>query len=548
MKKTCTVAQSYILTFHSSTRSCHGGELVSKIRTKRHCAEADVKLIVRRLADAIAYLHEYGIVHRDLKPENILISLEDPTFEYNIKVSDFGLATYADACGTMDNVVGTPFYMAPEIVQNLGYTAQCDIWSIGVMTYLLLLGYPPEAEKILHDMIANGRIEYPERWWRGVSPGARNLCECMLKFDPASRITAREVLIHPWITASPDAASDSPFGTTVLDLMRSFNAHRRLRKVFLTVQAATRLRILAKLHRVHSNHDLTAYSEFIEHVQAPSTDDLDWEVEMTDKIVGPRRRRNSKSVELLPNNPHSSNSRISSKTKDTIVSASSTRLVQRRMSSRSSDLGPAASSSLSVERVTRTWSASQEISESLGSVIMSRAVSYRSDSASSGSSINISALVHPDQRVETAVGQRRKSSDARDNLKGNGSLKQIVQQIATPLRRNTITHNALPTKPATLSTKAYSTSEVTTGFASRPRSRTLSSMPFSSTPPVSETTSGSITLSPTASRPDLPSADADTRTTRQPVRRNSRDVPDLPCHKPAGAPVGRTRPRSNTYK
>lgn len=95
-----------------------------------------------------AYLHDHGVVHRDIKvrciyqnlmqkPENILLSLNNPNDQFNIKVSDFGLATFTEACTMMENVAGTPMYMAPEIIKNLGYSSQCDIWSMGVMMYLL---------------------------------------------------------------------------------------------------------------------------------------------------------------------------------------------------------------------------------------------------------------------------------------------------------------------------------------------------------------------------------------------------------------------------
>ncbi|KAJ3048906.1 Serine/threonine-protein kinase 33, partial [Rhizophlyctis rosea] len=238
---------------------------------------------------AITYLHDHGVVHRDLKvssqlsslpdfaifnqtdpsdlltqPENILISLTDPIDNYIIKVSDFGLATFADACNMMENIVGTPLYMAPEIVQNLGYSATCDVWSIGVMMYLMLLGYSREIETQLGQMIANGKVEFPEEWWKEVSVGgsfcrvflernaegideasgfgkARALCEATLKFDPAKRITAREMQMHPWMLGTTHHSPTTPTTTNVLDLMRSYNAERRLRVVLLTVRAAIRV-------------------------------------------------------------------------------------------------------------------------------------------------------------------------------------------------------------------------------------------------------------------------------------------------------------------
>jgi serine/threonine kinase 33 len=212
-----------------------GGELVSKIRDKSYCSEEDVRIIISRLADAVAYLHEQGIVHRDLKPENILLSTEDPEDMYNIKVMDFGLATCKDSSTMIENICGTPFYMAPEVVDNLGYSQQCDIWSIGIMMYLLLVGYKKECEVQLHQMISNRKIEFPDENWKNISIGAKNLVENLLKFDPAQRITAKEILQHPWIHGEENGVSTN---TTVFDLMKSYKAEKRLKKIINVVIAA----------------------------------------------------------------------------------------------------------------------------------------------------------------------------------------------------------------------------------------------------------------------------------------------------------------------
>ena len=99
-------------------------------------------------------------------------------------------------------------YMAPEVFQNVGYNHQCDIWSIGVMFYLLLCNYSRDAEQMLHDMIKSGKIDYPDRHWCHIDPGgicvneAKHLCELILKFDPAKRISAGEIMAHPWLRVS----------------------------------------------------------------------------------------------------------------------------------------------------------------------------------------------------------------------------------------------------------------------------------------------------------------------------------------------------------
>eukprot|EP00842_Homolaphlyctis_polyrhiza_P002180 jgi/Hompol1/2963/HPOL_006251-RA len=116
---------------------CGGGELVQTVRKRGICTEEEIRTIVLQLIDAVSYLHRHGIVHRDIKPENILLKSNHPSELYNIKVSDFGLACFADSMNRVENMAGTPMYMAPEIIQNLGYNHSCDIWSIGVMLYLL---------------------------------------------------------------------------------------------------------------------------------------------------------------------------------------------------------------------------------------------------------------------------------------------------------------------------------------------------------------------------------------------------------------------------
>ncbi|KAI8803296.1 kinase-like domain-containing protein [Cladochytrium replicatum] len=242
---------------------CRGGELAQKVRARRTWSEEEARIIMARLVNAVAYLHDNGIVHRDIKAENVLLSTDIPNDPFNIKVSDFGLATSTDACTMMESVVGTPLYMAPEIIQNLPYSAQCDVWSIGIMMYLLICGYRYDAELAVKRMICDGKITYPEKYWANVHPAARSLSEAMLKFDPAKRISAKEVLRHPWITVTemfiavafgdswflcnqgectdPNKSNTSLFTKTVLDLMRSYNNEKRLRRAFLVAQAAVRL-------------------------------------------------------------------------------------------------------------------------------------------------------------------------------------------------------------------------------------------------------------------------------------------------------------------
>jgi len=139
-------------------------------------------------------------VHRDLKPENFLFST--PEEDAVIKIIDFGLSRHDDMkMGIMNTKVGTPYYVAPEVL-NREYTKSCDIWSIGVITYILLCGYPPfygDTDNQIFDSVRTGRFDFPSPDWDGISDSAKDFICSMLKIDPTQRTTAAESLEHPWI-------------------------------------------------------------------------------------------------------------------------------------------------------------------------------------------------------------------------------------------------------------------------------------------------------------------------------------------------------------
>lgn len=191
---------------HLITELCTGGELFDRIIEKTqsdegHFSERDAADLVRCILDAIAYCHDQkGIVHRDLKPENFLFSSEEE--DAVIKIIDFGLSRHDDVkAGIMNTKVGTPYYVAPEVL-NREYTKNCDIWSIGVITYILLCGYPPfygDTDNQIFDSVRTGRFDFPSPDWDDTSKEAKNFIGRMLKRDPTQRLGAAEALQHPWI-------------------------------------------------------------------------------------------------------------------------------------------------------------------------------------------------------------------------------------------------------------------------------------------------------------------------------------------------------------
>uniref|UniRef100_A0A3Q3L9E4 Serine/threonine-protein kinase DCLK2 n=1 Tax=Mastacembelus armatus TaxID=205130 RepID=A0A3Q3L9E4_9TELE len=184
-----------------------GGDLFDAITSSTKYSERDASAMVFNLAGAIKYLHRMNIVHRDIKPENLLVC-EYPDGTKSLKLGDFGLATVVE--GPLYTVCGTPTYVAPEIIAETGYGLKVDIWAAGVITYILLCGFPPfrsenNVQEELFDQILRGKLEFPSPDWDTVSLPAKMLISQMLQVNVDARFTAEEVLSHPWVTVRAQA-------------------------------------------------------------------------------------------------------------------------------------------------------------------------------------------------------------------------------------------------------------------------------------------------------------------------------------------------------
>ena len=180
---------------HLVTELCTGGELFDRIISKTQndeggvFSEPDAAKLIRDILDAIHYCHtEKQIVHRDLKPENFLYLTDEDNSP--IKIIDFGLSRHDDQSqGIMQTKVGTPYYVAPEVL-NKKYTKSCDIWSIGVITYILLCGYPPfygDTDAQIFSSVKAGRFDFPSPDWDPISDTAKDFIRSLLALDPTSR-------------------------------------------------------------------------------------------------------------------------------------------------------------------------------------------------------------------------------------------------------------------------------------------------------------------------------------------------------------------------
>ena len=181
------------------TELCDGCELFDEISKRDHFSEVEAAVVLKQILQAIAYCHSQNIAHRDLKPENVLIDIKN---RGAIKVIDFGTSHHYDAeTHNMTQMYGTPYYIAPEVL-NGSYNEKCDLWSIGVILYIMLCGRPPfnaRTEDAIIKKVKRGVWEFQGEIWSSISKEAKDLITKLLQPDQRRRLTAVEALSHPWI-------------------------------------------------------------------------------------------------------------------------------------------------------------------------------------------------------------------------------------------------------------------------------------------------------------------------------------------------------------
>jgi len=218
-----------------------GGELFDKIVELQFYSEKDASKVTQSLLSSLEHMHSKNIVHRDLKPENLLLSSSNP--DADIKLADFGLAEFLpEGVPSLTSAVGTPGYLSPEILLTLEggppYGTSTDMWSTGVILYILLCGFPPfyeEDEEDLYDSIIEGKFSFPDPYWSKVSDSAKDLITKLLVVDPNHRISSKQALEHPWVRG--ETALGDHMDTAVAEL-KKFRARQRLRGAIHAVRAA----------------------------------------------------------------------------------------------------------------------------------------------------------------------------------------------------------------------------------------------------------------------------------------------------------------------
>ena len=185
-----------------------GGELLHRIRDKGTYTETDAIKVTTNILVALCYLHKKGIVHRDLKPENLILASNDD--DYDVKIADFGLATFVKPNEKLSLPCGSPGFVAFEILQDNepGYDTKADIFSVGAILYTLLTGIPPFHGINFKQILENnkqGDPSYSQRFWNRISEEGQDLVKKMLENDQNIRVSAEEALTHPWFSENGDS-------------------------------------------------------------------------------------------------------------------------------------------------------------------------------------------------------------------------------------------------------------------------------------------------------------------------------------------------------
>ncbi|KAM3340427.1 calcium-dependent protein kinase 13 [Capsicum galapagoense] len=221
---------------HLVMELCEGGELFDRIVARGHYTERAAVAVMRTIMEVVEVCHKHGVIHRDLKPENFLYANKKENSP--LKAIDFGLSIFFKPGEKFSEIVGSPYYMAPEVLKR-NYGPEIDIWSAGVILYILLCGVPPfwaESEQGVAQAILRGAIDFKREPWPSISDSAKNLVRQMLEPDPKLRLTAKQVLEHPWLQ-NAKKAPNVPLGDMVKSRLKQFALMNRFKRKALRVIA-----------------------------------------------------------------------------------------------------------------------------------------------------------------------------------------------------------------------------------------------------------------------------------------------------------------------
>lgn len=183
---------------------CESKDLYQQI-SRSPISEPEAASTITPLLEAIHHCHLRGVAHRDIKPENVLFDSRN-----RLKLADFGSAEWFSDGRAMRGVVGTPYYVAPEVLAGREYNEKVDVWSAGVILYIMLSGFPPfygDSPAEIFESVLRGNLRFPTRVFRSVSPAAKDLLRKMICRDVSRRFSVEQVLRHPWIISGGETGS-----------------------------------------------------------------------------------------------------------------------------------------------------------------------------------------------------------------------------------------------------------------------------------------------------------------------------------------------------
>lgn len=219
---------------------CEGGELLDRILAKKDSrySEKDAAIVVHQMLKVAAECHLHGFVHRDMKPENFLF--KSTKEDSPLKATDFGLSDFIKPGKKFTDIVGSAYYVAPEVLKRKS-GPESDVWSIGVITYILLCGRRPFWDKtedgIFKEVLRN-KPDFRRKPWPSISNAAKDFVKKLLVKDPHARLTAAQALSHPWVREG-GSASDIPIDISVLNNLRQFVKYSRMKQFALRALATT---------------------------------------------------------------------------------------------------------------------------------------------------------------------------------------------------------------------------------------------------------------------------------------------------------------------
>lgn len=192
--------------------------------------EKDAAVLIQQILRCINYCHKKTVVHRDLKPENVLLE-QNKDFD-QIKIIDFGTSLVFKEGKALDEKLGTPYYIAPEVL-NKKYNEKCDLWSIGVITYIVLSGMPPfngNTDQEIMKKVKIGKFSFQDPCWASISDNAKDFISKLFTYDIDKRPSAEEALQHPWISQMSQINVDVSAAQSALNNLSSFSADQKLKQ------------------------------------------------------------------------------------------------------------------------------------------------------------------------------------------------------------------------------------------------------------------------------------------------------------------------------